>query len=300
MHWQQITLRLTSDELPRVEALLRLAGCHAISVTDDGDEPILEPAVGETPVWPRVALRALFPDAADIAQIAALVGVQTGASRAEIERIADADWVRAWRQTITPIRVGSRLEIAPVDGSPSTAGRLVLNMGLAFGTGRHPTTRLCLEWLADRIRGGETVLDYGCGSGILALAALRLGASYAWATDDDPQALAATADNVKLNDVGDSIWIGPPGALQCGHVDLIVANILAGPLAALAPSFAALQSPGARIVLSGVLPGQATDVEAAYADFYRSLTAKTSGGWSRIVGLRREAGAGPRKNAKRH
>lgn len=291
MPLQRLTLELDADALPRVEALLRLAGAHSLGVSDAGDAPVFEPAPGETPEWSRVTLQALFAEEADLARIVRLIAEQSacGLRAVSIAPVADDDWIDAWRATIAPLRVSDRLIVVPAEDAPNELprDRLAMHMGLAFGTGGHPTTRLCLDWLAHEIEGGETVLDFGCGSGILALAALRLGAGFALATDNDPQALAATERNARLNELAGRLWLGRPEELPEETADIVLANILAEPLIALESLFASLQREGGRIVLSGVLGRQAADVTAAYAADYGSLETFERDGWSRLTGTRR-------------
>jgi ribosomal protein L11 methyltransferase len=213
--WQQLTLSIDSAEAECAEALLTLAGALALAFDDAGDDPVLEPLPGSTPLWPTVNIRALFPATLDLLPLCRVL--QSSLSlRAPIavQTLAD-DW-RSAPKEITPRPVGRRLWIAPAGSAaapPSGRVGIRLNMGLAFGTGAHPTTALCLEWLDANVVPGATLLDYGCGSGVLAVAALALGAHRAWAVDNDPQALAATADNARLNGVEEKLWIGPPEAL---------------------------------------------------------------------------------------
>jgi ribosomal protein L11 methyltransferase len=207
-------------------------------------------------------------------------------------RIADVgeDWRRNWRQRVDARRFGARLTLVPAEETAPDAAALRLHMGLAFGTGEHPTTALCLEWLDRNVGTGSRVLDYGCGSGVLALAALKLGAHFAYAVDNDPQALAATNDNARLNGLG-SLWIGPPESLPAVEVDLIVANILAGPLEHLAPAFAARARPGCVLALSGILEAQAEQVEHAYAPFFEGFEYEIRDGWARLTARRTDAEA---------
>lgn len=288
MAWQQIAIRLDADQIPRTEALLKLAGAEAVAVSDAGNEPVLEPEPGMTPVWPRAILTALFDAALDLDRIPDLLPAGIDPTAIEITTVAEKDWIDAWRESIAPIVLGDRLEVVPLAdaGSAGAIPRVVLGMGLAFGTGRHPTTRLCLEWLAERDWSGATMLDYGSGSGILALAALRLGARFALATDNDDQALTATRENGRVNHLQDRLWIGPPESLPDDNVDLLMANILAGTLCGLAQSFAARQEPGARIALSGVLESQADEVLDAFSPFYRNFETRHLDGWVMHAGVR--------------
>jgi ribosomal protein L11 methyltransferase len=293
VRWQQLILRLDAEDLPRAEALLRLAGAEAVSIADDADFPLLEPAPGELPIWPTVAVRALFPVEAELDGLRSMLGaaLQTS-SPPEIAPLTEADWIHAWRQRITAREFGAGLWVTPADApdEPYARRQLRMHMGLAFGTGQHPTTALCLEQLTTLPLAGARVLDYGCGSGILALAALRLGAEYAWAVDNDPQAVAATADNASLNDLRRALWSGLPQDLPPVEADLILANIVAGTLVDLAPRFAARAGPRAAIVLSGILSAQRRDVQSAYTPYFEGFRHTTRDGWVCLVGHRKIGG----------
>jgi ribosomal protein L11 methyltransferase len=290
--WQQLVVRVRAEDVPHAEALLRLAGAAALAAGDAGDDPLLEPAPGALPLWPHVELRALFADGVDLERLRALVeaAVHTeGAS--SIAAVEDEDWEAAWRERITALEFGSALAIVPVD-VPSDSRRTAcvkLHMGLAFGTGRHPTTALCLAWLARYPPREACVLDYGCGSGILALAALALGAQRVWAVDHDPQALSATEDNAGLSDRVASLWVGAPEHLPAVEVDLVLANIVAGTLIELAPRFAVCTKPGATVVLSGMLAIQREAVEAAYSQSFEGFEVATQEDWLRITARRKRA-----------
>lgn len=289
MVWQQISLRVAAADVPRIEALLRVAGAQSIAAADAGSEPLLEPPPGETPLWPEVLLKALFPAGIDLRRVAALLPADClcGAPPA-IEDVAEADWINAWREEVAPCEIAGRLRLAAADEPHGNDGvaELRLHMGLAFGTGRHPTTRLCLAWIAEHAAAHERVLDFGCGSGVLALAALRLGARYAWAVDIDAQALAATCENARLNDLQRQIWIGRPEDLPALEADLVVANILADPLTRLAARFADRLQADGTIVLSGLLEEQLRDIRAAYAPYFGEFAVAVESGWMRIVARR--------------
>jgi ribosomal protein L11 methyltransferase len=285
--WQQLTLRIAATDLAEAEALLGLAGASAISISDAADSPILEPGPGTTPLWPRLALRALFDSGADLRAVAGLLGslADTGTS---LEIIEDAAVERALLQTIRPLDIGPRLRLAAADDPAAGDARtLMLNMGLAFGTGQHPTTRLCLTWLEREPPAGLSVLDFGCGTGVLALAALKLGARHALAVDIEPQALEATRRNAALNALETSVRTGPPDCLGNDCFDLILANILAEPLIELAPVLAARQPSGGRIVLCGILQAQSEPVAEVYRQWYEALTATELDGWVLLTGCRR-------------
>uniref|UniRef100_UPI003341D449 50S ribosomal protein L11 methyltransferase n=1 Tax=Castellaniella defragrans TaxID=75697 RepID=UPI003341D449 len=285
------------------DALLA-AGALAVSVEDaDGDteheqalfgEPGTEP---EILAWRRNRLVALLPDGQDPAQMVALLD-ESGDARALsdwiVREVPDEDWVRLTQSQFGPITVGERIWIVPSwhreDAQVPAAGaadgivRIELDPGLAFGTGSHPTTHLCLEWLSDHIRGGETVLDYGCGSGILAIAARLLGAARVHAVDIDEQAVLATARNAAANHVQVEAWL--PDELPDGRSRIVVANILSNPLKVLAPMLADRVEPGGCLVLSGVLERQADEVAAAYAPWVALRVWRARDGWVCLAGCR--------------
>jgi len=285
--WLELTLRLPAEDLPRAEALLLLAGASSIAISDDGDSPILEPEPGTIPLWPAITARALFNEAADPKRILGLLG-PVDDSNFSFKHISDAAVSGSAHDPISPVDIGPRLAIVPADSLDSADQRaLGLHMGLAFGTGQHPTTRLCLDWLEREMRDGLRVLDYGAGSGVLALAALKLGANHATAIDNEPQALAATDSNAKLNGLQDSITIGSPESLATDRFDLIVANILARPLIDLADRFAQYQPTGGRIVLSGILTSQLDELESIYQSNYQDFSRQTISDWGLLTGTRR-------------
>ena len=271
----------------KAEALGWLAGALSVSLDDAGDDPVLEPPPGEAPLWPTLVFRALFPIEADLAPLAALLEDACAAREIRIEPLDDAVWEAALRHVPPARRIGRlRLAAAADEGhADPMSAHVRLNMGLAFGTGEHPTTALCLEWLEARMLEGDRVLDYGCGSGILSLAALALGASYAWAVDTDPQAVQATHENAALNGVSGRIWIGTPDALPALEADIVVANILAGTLEALAPKLCGYA--GKTVVLSGILPEQCGRVQHAYAPFCERFAVVERDGWVCIEAHRR-------------
>jgi ribosomal protein L11 methyltransferase len=289
---QQLTLRLTGAEVPRAETLLELAGAEAIALRDAADDPVLEPARDTAPLWPNVVLRALFPGTADLEHLRNALRSALPNVPVEIAALHDADWRGAMRQVFAARPIGARAWLAPAEDTAVPDGRIGirLNMGLAFGTGEHPTTALCLEWLEAHVRSGATILDYGCGSGVLAIAALTLGASRGFAVDNDPQALDATLANAALNDVAERLLIGLPEDLPPIVADILAANILAGPLIELAPQFAGRVRAGGALVLSGILEAQAADVIAAYEPFFSGFERGVRGGWVRIAATRRNAG----------
>jgi len=288
---QQLTLQLDAAAVPTAEALLELAGADSIALADAGDDPVLEPLPETTPLWPHVTLRAVFPASADLTHVGDLLEGACAARNVKVTVLHDADWQAAIRQVFKARAFGQRIWLAPADDAAVPAGRIGirLHMGLAFGTGEHPTTALCLDWLDAHVRRGATLLDYGCGSGVLAIAALALGASHAWATDNDPQALVATRSNAELNGALERVAIATPGSLPAVTVDIVAANILAGPLMALAPLLAAHVRPGGALVLAGILSTQAAQVAQAYAPYCTDFAHTTEQGWVRIAAVRRSA-----------
>jgi ribosomal protein L11 methyltransferase len=291
MPFHQLVLELPGRELERAEDACRRLGAMAVSLADAGDEPLLEPAPGETPIWQAVRLRALFAEAEDPALLAAtLVAILSLAPEAvAIEHVADRAWEREWLKDFHPMRFGQRLWVCPAGQRPEdpAAVRLELDPGLAFGTGTHPTTALCLEWLDASIRGGERVLDYGCGSGILALAALRLGAGHATAFDIDSQALSATHENATKNGLAQRIRIAGQADDAGSGFDIAVANILSGPLIALAPGLAPRVRGGGALLLAGLLAAQAGEVAKAYRPWFDIGPAAEREGWILLAGRRR-------------
>ncbi|MCB1684401.1 MAG: 50S ribosomal protein L11 methyltransferase [Pseudomonadales bacterium] len=299
----RVRLKASSAQLPLLEAGLEALGALAVTSSDAGDEPIVEPAPGETPLWARLRVEALFAEAVDPERVrAALRHFAFLPDSLLIDILGDADWQNAWRQHAVQACFGGRLWVLPRDAAApqgSARGALLrLDPGLAFGTGSHPTTRLCLEWLATHPLEGLEVLDLGCGSGILALAALKLGCHSVHAIDHDPQALLATKDNAAYNALADErLVLGEPADLQSadsagdGTFDLVVANILANPLIELAAEITRQTRVGGRIVLSGLLAGQAEAVQAAYPqmDFDNPACEADEHGalWARLEATRR-------------
>jgi len=295
MSWLQLSLTVAQDQAPLLEAALENAGALAVTLGDAGDDPQLEPPPGAMPLWAAVQLRALFADdAAGAAQVETLAGSLAALSLTTpmIERIADRAWERVWLEDFHPTRFGRRLWVCPVGQPAGDPDAVVVDLdpGLAFGTGHHPTTALCLEWLDGADLRGLTLLDYGCGSGILAIAALKLGAAAVIAVDHDPQALEASAANAAANGVADGLTLCLPADLACcaGRLPVacVVANILAGPLVELAPRLLAALAPGGQLVLSGVLAEQVSTVTAAYAQWLEPVQVQLREGWALIAGTR--------------
>jgi len=285
----QLTLDIGSRQPEPYEDALFELGAVSVTLEDAADDPVLEPAPGATPLWPTVVVKAVFEAGSDPGVItAALAQALPDTPAPRFEVLPDKAWEREWLKDFRPMRFGHRLWVCPggmAAGDPD-AVRIELDPGLAFGTGTHPTTALCLEWLDGQDVSGRQVVDYGCGSGILAIAAAKLGASDVRAVDIDPQALLATRDNAQRNAVLECITVTADPRLAAASADLVLANILAGPLVELAPSFARATRPGGRIALSGLLAGQAETVTAAYRPWFDIGPAAMRDGWALLAGRR--------------
>ena len=275
--------------MPTAEALLTLAGAETISLRDAADDPVYEPEPSSTPWWPTVAVEALFAQGTELAAVVEVLTATFHGASVSVDALDDAAWQPRLEEAVKPRLIGTRLKLAPADDPQVPSDRRVvrINMGLAFGTGEHPTTALCLEWLERHVASRMTMLDYGCGSGILALAALALGARFAYAVDNDPQALTAARANAALNGAAERLFVGAPEALPAVTVDVLAANILARPLIELAPAFAERVAPGGMLVLSGVLEPQAPRVAAAYAPYLTSVEQTVRDGWVLLAGSRK-------------
>ncbi len=294
MAFSRVALVVAGVQAEALAEALAQAGASATEITDADAGSAREQAVFGEPgadagLWPRCRVGALFPAGADAdaALAAALAASGTAAlEAASFERVEDADWVALTQRQFEPIRAGERLWIVPTWHAPPQprAVNVIHDTGAAFGTGSHPTTRLCLAWLEREVRAGDTVLDYGCGSGILAIAALKLGAARATGVDVDPLALEAARYNSRRNDV--PLQVLDARCAIPGEADITVANILANPLRMLAPVIASHTRPAGRIALSGILESQADEVAAAYAGHARLAVAARDSGWVLLAGVR--------------
>jgi ribosomal protein L11 methyltransferase len=288
MPFLSITIDLDRDEVDAAEAACFAAGALAVTLTDRRDDAVLEPAPGEIRLWPATRLEATFAQddaaAGTVAALAAALGVP--ASRLTVKAVADRAWEREWLADFHAMRFGRRLHVCPTHERVTEPGAVVvaLDPGLAFGTGTHATTALCLEWLDAHLLPGETVIDFGCGSGILAIAAVKLGAARADAYDIDAQALTATRDNALANNVADRVVTHTGIDTLPAGADVLLANILSGPLIELAPKLAALIKPRGRLVLAGLLATQAEEVAAAYRPWLDLLAAGERDGWQVLAG----------------
>ncbi len=293
-HWLEITITTSAAHANAIADYLHDNGASAVTFQDAGDDPILEPAPGHARLWQTTRLTGLFEQQHEITPLLAWLNQQQHAQRIDeihINGLADQDWVRTCLQDVKPMRMGQRLWICPSWHTPPdpTAINVIIDPGLAFGTGTHATTALCLHWLDENIHGNERVIDYGCGSGILALAALKLGAQLALGIDTDPQALVTTAENVARNHLPAAKLLTalPDDMPMDFHADMIAANILAQPLLHLVTRFAKLLPPGGKIVLSGILVAQVDAIKKAYAPWFDLPTVTTQAEWACLAGQRR-------------
>jgi len=266
--WLQLRLHSPAAETERWEDVLLAAGAEAVTYLDAADQPVLEPGVGQMPLWDQVVLLGLFPAAIDTAPVLDRLRVQTGDATLRFEILEDKDWEREWMQHYQPMRFGARLWICPTWQSPPQpdAITVLLDPGLAFGTGTHPTTAMCLEALAGMDLLGKTVVDYGCGSGILAIAAAKLGARRVVAVDNDPQALTACRANAERNGISaELLSVHLPEATPGVQANVVIANILAGPLKALSATLLGLLAPRGELLMAGLLESQAQNLIQHYA-----------------------------------
>lgn len=303
MAWIELELLTDREAAPLIEAALENAGALAVTLDEGGDDQpsdadpvstvdqILEPAPGETPLWRLLRITALFNDDAEGA-LQAQASAQALAGQCietpSLHRLADRPWERVWLEDLKPQQFGRRLWVCPRDREVTAEDAVIIDLdpGLAFGTGHHATTALCLEWLDAASLDGKALIDYGCGSGILAIAALKLGAAQAIAVDHDPQALEATLENASVNSVAERLTVCQPEAMEADAADIVLANILAGPLIELAPRFRRLTRPGGLLVLSGILAHQADPVAAAYRDGFDLDPPLQRNGWVLLAGRR--------------
>ncbi len=286
MPWLELRIDSSREDAPALEDALLSAGALSVTLQDNADQPIFEPALGETPLWQETRVTGLFEADVDTATVARTLHL----SHPHWHVVEDKDWEREWMQHYQPIQCGERLWICPSWLAPPDpdAVNLLLDPGLAFGTGTHPTTFLCLSWLAEQEVRDLSVIDYGCGSGILGIASLLLGARQVVGVDIDPQALLATRDNVQRNGLDPAQFpVFFPQRAPAQPVDLLLANILAGPLVELAPTLLALLKPGGRLCLSGVLASQAETVQQAYRGAIDFDPIRQKDEWVCMTGVRR-------------
>ncbi len=290
MTWQQLICHTTAEHQEAISELMENSGAASVTLQDAADQPVLEPLPGETPLWDQLTITGLYPIDDDLTQLLLMLELQKASwniSNVQVEPLEDRPWVREWMDNFHPMQFGKRLWIYPswTEVPDDASVKILLDPGLAFGTGNHPTTALCLEWLDGEDLAGKTVLDYGCGSGILAIAAAKLGARHIMATDIDPQALEATQENARRNNISpDRITTLLPEELTAGCYDIVIANILAGPLVKLAPTLLSHLKPEGRLTLSGILQAQTAMVETAYSSHLNNHEISSQEGWIRLSG----------------
>ena len=296
MPWLQIKVVTNPDIAEFYEDLLLEAGCAAVTFEDAKDQPIFEPELGTTPLWGTTVITGLFAAEHDLESTLAFLNEQKlsveGGDTIEFkaEILEDKDWEREWMTHYHPMQFGSHFWVCPswIEVPDANAVNLMLDPGLAFGTGTHPTTALCLEWLASEPLQNRSVIDYGCGSGILGIAAILLGASAVSGVDIDPQALTATQDNLVRNGLDkERLPVFFPESFDSEPVDLVIANILAGPLKELAPTLAELVKSGGQLILSGLLIEQADELIGTYSEWFDMEPPSTKEEWVRLTGRKR-------------
>jgi ribosomal protein L11 methyltransferase len=292
MAWHQISVVSNEASAPDISDFFSELGAVSVTYMSAESQPVYEPNIGETKIWEHTQTIALFELDASPELIKTLLFKQFPAGIMQdwhAEMLEDQVWERAWMEHYKPMKFGDHLWVYPTDQeqfSPNTVS-LILDPGLAFGTGTHPTTALCLEWLASQDITGKTVIDFGCGSGILAVAAVLLGAKEAHAIDIDPQALIATVDNAEKNEVSSKIKTYLPEDFTAFAADIVLANILAKPLIELSASISALVRPQGELVLSGILKEQANSVSSAYQENFTMNMPSIQGDWCRLDGIKK-------------
>lgn len=295
--WYQLHVILDQPDVERVSELLDETGAAAVTLSDAGDEVLLEPLPETTPMWSKVRATGMYAADTDIDAVVRALRSFLGEHEPPpmVDVLGDREWEREWMQNVVPTCFGGRLWVLPswsedvIEAANGVTMRL--DPGLAFGTGSHETTALCLDWLAHSELREVSLVDYGCGSGILAIAAAKLGARAVWAVDHDPQALRATRDNVAENTVADIVSVVLPSELPRLTVDVLVSNILAGPLVELARVFAQTVAGGGRLLLAGLLVAQTQEVVRAYQNWFDFDQLVRRGDWVRLSGYRREGPA---------
>lgn len=291
MHWLELRVQCSDQSHDLIENALLTAGALSITLVDACDTPIYEPDPLNPPIWPESILVGLFDGSVDESEVLQAVAREAGldAKTLHMDILEDRTWEREWLQHFKPLHFGDNFWVyhQPLDAHQATT--LLLDPGLAFGTGTHPTTALCLEWLVGRSLAGSNLIDFGCGSGILGIAALLRGSAKCWFVDIDHQALAASRANLQRNAVAPERFdVRLAAEKGLPTTDLVVANILAGPLINLAPMLASLVKEGGPICLSGILQSQSHAVQEAYQPFFSGFELELRDGWARISAVRKQ------------
>lgn len=291
MAWLQLIIQTNGSDAAQFDDLLVELGAVAVTLQDNADQPLFEPPPGTTPIWEDTRVIGLFEDSIDIDLV--IIALKSAVSvtpfpQIKTEALEDKDWVREWMDSFKPMCFGSRLWVVPswLEAPHPDAVNMLLDPGLAFGTGTHQTTALCLRWLDTQDIQDKIVIDYGCGSGILAIAAALLGASAVYCVDNDPQALQATQLNAERNHVSEKIHVFSPQNMPEIQADILLANILAGPLMELAPRLTSLVAPKGLLALSGILAKQSDDVASHYNTQFKLSPPVQDEDWVRISGIK--------------
>lgn len=292
MPWIQLKVDVKEEDAEAVGNLMSGNGAQAVTFTDAKDNPVFEPKPGELILWPTTTVMGLFEadhDMAGVIQRMSQAKVLGEDFKHKLDQLEDKDWEREWMDNFKPMQFGEKLWICPswCDIPDPDAVNIMLDPGLAFGTGTHPTTSLCLQWLDGQDLSDKTVLDFGCGSGILGIAAIKLGAKRVIGVDIDPQALLATRENAKRNGCEEDFELYLPEEQPDEPVDMVLANILAGPLRELRELISSQCHSGGRLVLSGILESQAAEINELYSEFFEMDEPAFKEEWSRLSGVKR-------------
>jgi ribosomal protein L11 methyltransferase len=292
MPWIQLKINSQAENAEQIGEMLSANGAQAVTFVDAKDTPMYEPKPGEVMLWPDTQIVGLFDAEYDMSRVISQLGKSKILGRNfnhKLDQLEDKDWEREWMENFHPMQFGERLWVCPSwrDVPDPSAVNVMLDPGLAFGTGTHPTTSLCLKWLDGLELCESTVVDFGCGSGILGIAALKLGAKRVVGIDIDPQALLASQDNANRNDIGDKIELYLPKNQPELQADVVLANILAGPLRELKPVITAYCKEGGKLVLSGILDNQAEEINALYSDSFDMEPIMIDGEWARVSGAKK-------------
>jgi len=293
MSWIQTHLTVDKSQAPLIELLLENLGALSITLGDAGDEPMLEPGPGETPLWTATRVTGLFSGESDTDQLRTAFNQALAKDISRhllVEQLDDEDWERSWLDRFAPMQFGQHLWICPTGHKVEQEDAVIIDLdpGLAFGTGTHPTTSLCLQWLDGADVKGKTVIDFGCGSGVLAIAALKLGAAKAIGVDHDPQALLASRDNAERNGVGDRFSVFLNEDFNAQAADIVLANILANVLIELHEKITPLVRPCGQLVLSGILEDQASAVTQAYISKFDFAPDQQQENWMLLSAIRKD------------
>jgi ribosomal protein L11 methyltransferase len=292
MPWIQLKINSQAEHAEQIGEMLSANGAQAVTFVDAKDTPMYEPKPGEVMLWPDTQIVGLYDAEYDMAHVVKQLSKSKLLGKNfnhKLDQLEDKDWERQWMENFHPMQFGKRLWICPSwrDVPDPNAVNVMLDPGLAFGTGTHPTTSLCLKWLDALELSQSTVVDFGCGSGILGIAALKLGAKRVVGIDIDPQALLASQDNANRNQVGDKIELYLPEHQPQLQADVVLANILAGPLRELKHVIADYCKSGGKLVLSGILDNQAEEINALYSDLFEMEPIAIDGEWARVSGVKK-------------